>query len=57
MATYRVYRVDGLGKFTAAEWIEAETDEEALRIARGLCQSVAYEVWDRDRFVGRVSPS
>ena len=54
MAMYRVYRVDGLGKITAAEWIEADTEEEALSIARELCHSVACEVWHRDRLIGKV---
>lgn len=55
MVMYRVYRVDGLGKFTAAEWIEADTDEQALSIAHEMCHAVGCEVWEQGRFVGRVA--
>ena len=54
-STYRAYCVDGFGRFTAAEWIEAESDDEALEIARGLDHPVGTEVWQGSRLVGRLS--
>ena len=54
MATYRVYRLDGMGKVNAAEWIEAESDEEALRIASEHDYCPPCEIWERDRFIGKV---
>jgi len=55
MAHYRLYCLDGAEKITAAEWIEAADDGEAVRIARGMKKSVMCEVWDRSRLVARVS--
>lgn len=56
MAYYRVYYRDGSGNFVAAESIEAEIDEEAVRIARELEHGVVCEVWERDRFVAKIQP-
>lgn len=54
MVVYRVYCLDGRGKFTATDNIEADTDEEALSVARGLDYGVACEVWDQARYVGKL---
>ena len=52
MAEYRVYRLDGSGQISRAEWIEAADDDAALRKARSLTDScVTCEVWQRDRLV------
>ena len=55
MVAYRLYCLDGVGRFVDSDLIEAETDDEALEIARGFDHGVAYELWDHERFVGRVS--
>jgi hypothetical protein len=54
MTDYRLYCVDGAGKITSAEWIDAKNDDEALAIARAQKRSVACELWERDRLVGEV---
>ena len=54
MVAYRLYCVDGAGRFVASDLIEADTDSDALEIARGLEQRVACEVWDRDRLIGKI---
>ena len=54
MAAYRVYRLDGLGKFRAGDWIEAASDDDALRIAADLDDCPPCEIWDRDRYVGKI---
>ena len=56
MAAYRLYRVDGAGRFTTAEWFEAEADEAALSQAQALTAG-HFEVWDRGRLVGRSAGS
>lgn len=53
MANYRLYRLDGAGKITNAEWIEASGDEHALDEARGRAQTGSFELWDKDRLVER----
>ena len=52
MAEYRVYRLDGSGQISRAEWIEADDDDLAVGKARELKDScVTCEVWQRDRLV------
>ena len=54
MSAYRLYYIDGGGRFSAAEWIEAPDDEAAIEAARALNNSIACELWQGQRFVGRV---
>lgn len=54
MANYRLYCLDGAGKITGAEWIEAPADADAVRIARDMNKPVRCEVWQRTRFVARI---
>ena len=56
MANYRLYRLDGAGKIIAADWIEAAADDEAQREAQERADSSRYELWDKDRLVGRFGP-
>lgn len=53
-ANYRLYRLDGAGKITTGEWIEAVTDEDAMRIARENCSIGRHELWQRNRLVGQI---
>lgn len=55
MPSYRLYRLDGAGKITTAEWVEAEHDDEAAEKARDRCKVGAYELWNRDRLVVRMN--
>ena len=55
MRTYRFYRLDGAGKITGAEWIEAADDEEAHLRAQADPETSSYELWERQRLVGRVT--
>ena len=54
MAAYRLYHIDGGGRFSAAEWIEADGDESAIEAARAVSRSLACELWQGRRFVARV---
>ena len=54
MTAYRLYHIDGAGRFSAAEWIDAADDEAAVDAARALNKSIACELWQGQRFVGRV---
>ena len=59
MGTYRVYRLDGLGKIRGVEWLHALDDYFALEGARAIADGGGcpggIEVWQLDRKVGRVS--
>ena len=54
MAEYRHYRLDGAGGINRAEWLEAESDEDAVRKVRELKLPFTSEIWDRNRLVARV---
>ena len=57
LASYRLYRLDGAGKITSAEWIDAADDDDAAAQARARATGSTAEVWDRNRMVVRIEPS
>jgi hypothetical protein len=54
LANYRIYRLDGAGKITTGEWIEASNDDAAAAQGRERAGQGIVEVWDRDRLVARL---
>jgi len=40
----------------SADWIEAESDADALKEVRQQVDGVRYELWARDRLVERYHP-
>ena len=55
MPAYRLYVLGGAGnKITGAEWIAADTDEQAVAFARTKRISVRCELWDRNRLVAEI---
>jgi hypothetical protein len=54
--SYRLYRIDGAGSITSAEWIEAADDEEVARLAREQVPQGLAEIWQRNRLVARLGP-
>ena len=56
MAHYRFYCVDGAGKITRAQFIEADNDEDAIMIARSFEEPVKCELWQRDRLIATIPP-
>ena len=54
MPSYRLYRLDGAGKITTAEWIDAEDDEAAKQAAELRVDSSTVELWDRNRLIARI---
>ena len=55
MAAYRLYHIDGAGRFSTAEWVDAASDEAAIKAARQACKALGCELWQGNRFVGRIS--
>jgi len=52
---YRLYRIDGAGRISTAEWIEAANDRAASEQAASLCpDGGSVELWARDRLIARV---
>ena len=56
LASYRLYRLDGAGKISSAEWLEATDDEDAARKARKRSLDGTCEVWERNRLIARIEP-
>ena len=54
LPSYRLYCLDGTGRITTAEWLEANDDAEATKQAHERKLRVASEVWDRSRLVARI---
>jgi len=51
-----LYHIDGAGSFAAAEWIDADDDESAVRDAQAMKKSVVCELWQGSRLVARIEP-
>ena len=56
MPHYRLYRLDGAGKITSAEWIEALADDDARTEAVNRSDSGSFELWEKDRLIDRFRP-
>ena len=56
VVSYRLYRLDGAGKISAAEWMEAADDADAARQGRLHAADDTCEVWDRNRMIARIEP-
>jgi hypothetical protein len=50
---YRIYVLDGSGRFVTAEWVAASSDDEAIAAARGLDTGLKAELWHGSRLVAR----
>jgi len=57
MAAYRLYELDGAGRFSAAEWIEADDDASAAETARAFGKTCRCELWRGPKFVATIDPS
>lgn len=57
MPAYRLYDLDGAGKFSVAEWIEAEDDAAAIESARALRKTCRCELWRGPKFIAALDPA
>lgn len=52
MRDYRLYCLDGAGRISLAEWLDASNDEDAIQQAKVLKNGARKcEVWQRNRLV------
>lgn len=54
MQQYRLYTLDGVGKISRAETIEAQSDEDAIMIARSAKKPVRCELWQGNRLIASI---
>lgn len=54
-ASYRLYCLDGRGEIALADWLQADSDEDAVTQARQLKGgTLKCEIWLKDRLVRRL---
>ena len=53
MPAYRLYEIDGSGRFHGTEVVEASSDEEAISIAIELLGGSSGELWLAAKLVWR----
>jgi hypothetical protein len=51
LVAYRLYRLDGAAKIISADWVEADSDEDAVRQAQERAGDGRFELWDRQRLI------
>jgi hypothetical protein len=54
MASYRLYRLDGVRRVSSGEWIEADDDQAAIEAAKEEFDGERCEVWQGPRLVARL---
>ena len=57
MASYRLYRLDGVRRVASGEWIEADDDRAAIEAATEKLDGERCEVWQGQRLVARLERS
>jgi hypothetical protein len=56
MASYRLYCLDGAGRISLADWIEADSDEDAVAKAGAMKNGAQKcEIWQLNRLVARIN--
>ena len=51
---YRVYCHDGANKVVSAEWVEAQSDQEAIAIIQAEYPKYGCELWEGRRLVAKI---
>ena len=54
MASYRLYGLDGVSKVASGEWIDADSDRDAIEAARNRFDGSSCEIWQGQRLVARL---
>jgi hypothetical protein len=56
MASYRFYRLDGVGNLHSAHWFEAADDNAACAVVSEKYPDSRAEVWQGRRLVAEIKP-
>lgn len=54
---YRYYRLDGAGHPQDAEWIQAQSDKDAIEQVEVRHPGATWELWHGTRMVAKVWPN
>ena len=52
--TYRLYCFDGAHAIVTADWLDAASDEEAMKKAKARGFGTKCEIWERSRLVASL---
>lgn len=55
MLQYRLYQFDAAGGITAAEWIDAKSDDEAIVLVRARKLPSRCEIWEGNRLIAEFA--
>lgn len=54
MTGYRLYGLDGVHKVASGDWIDADSDEDAIEAAKKTYRGSECEIWQGTRLVARL---
>ena len=54
---YRYYRLDKAGHLHSAEWLDADSDHDAIAQIAGKYPEERCEIWEGRRLVAELSPA
>lgn len=57
MPEYRLIYLDAAGGIVKSEWLDALTDEEAVRKANRQSTGLRFEIWCGQREIGHGGPA
>jgi hypothetical protein len=55
MPDYRLYCLKGASHIAHGEWIEADSDEQAIALVRAKRLGLNCELWEGSRLVARIA--
>lgn len=56
LEAYRYYCLDSSGRLHSAEWLEADSDEDAIAQIEAKHRTATSEIWLGRRLVAKVTP-
>ena len=54
MSDYRLYTMSELGRRSGVQKLDAENDEQAVKLASAMKLPVTSDLWDHSRFVAEI---
>ena len=54
MPAYRLYHIDGTGRFHGSEEVQADSDEHAMELSTQLLAGSSGELWISERMVCKL---
>lgn len=52
--TYRLYRYDSVHKIVSGDWLEADSDDDAIALAEARGFGTKCEIWEGERLIAQL---